>query len=130
MDLSVARQKRPTVRAPRRAPNKRRKSDLLKLIDVNASAPGSDFVGCTEPKRSARTLLWCVVVSAIGQCHNAQPRSKIVRPFPIPMQNDVYVADSDFSQADVPVRVAVSVGASPPISAIDRQDRRCRAFRG
>ena len=50
-----------------------------------------------------------------------EPRARIVRPFPIPMQNDVYVAYSDFSQADVPVRVAVSVGANPPNFTIDRQ---------
>jgi hypothetical protein len=50
-----------------------------------------------------------------------EPRTKIVRPFPLPMQNDVYVAYSDFSQADVPARVAVSLGANPPNFTIDRQ---------
>ena len=47
MDLSVARQKRPTVRAPSHAPNVSPllgNPTLLKLIDVNASAPGSDSV--------------------------------------------------------------------------------------
>jgi hypothetical protein len=48
MDLSVARQKRPTVRAPSNAPTLGNPT-LLKLIDVNASAPGSDSVGRTEP---------------------------------------------------------------------------------
>ena len=51
MDLSVARQKRPTVRAPSNAPNVNPLGNptLLKLIDVNASAPGSDSVSRTEP---------------------------------------------------------------------------------
>ena len=258
MDLSVARQKRPTVRAPSNAPTLGNPT-LLKLIDVNASAPGSDSVGRTEPSiavnpehpnvivvhggfgdwagpqcasifvstdsgtswtrvRSinpptnipvttgpndttlaygANSLLTAsfltqvnpfsgndiftgsttdpsktaafqwnmindVIVAAerIGPSGNncsgssieafrkaqptdqvsthgvdqpwvavhshrpdivVEPRSKIVRPFPIPMQNDVYVAYSDFSQADVPVRVAVSVGANPPNFTIDRQ---------
>ena len=46
MDLSVARQKRPAVRAPSNAPNVSPLGNptLLKLIDVNASAPGSDSV--------------------------------------------------------------------------------------
>ena len=45
MDLSVARQKRRTVRAPN-APNANPLGNptLLKLIDVNASAPSSDTV--------------------------------------------------------------------------------------
>ena len=50
-----------------------------------------------------------------------EPRAKIVRPFPLPMQNDVFVAYSDFSPADVPVRVAVSIGANPPNFTMDRQ---------
>lgn len=258
MDLSVARQKRPTVRAPSNAPTLGNPT-LLKLIDVNASAPGSNSVGRTEPSIAvnpehpnvvvvhggfgdwvgpqcasiflstdsgtswtrvrainpptnipvttgpndttlaygANSLLTAsfltqvkpfsgndiftgsttdpskiaafqwntingVIVAAerIGPPANncsgssieafrkaqptdqvsthgvdqpwvavhshrpdivVEPRSKIVRPFPIPMQNDVYVAYSDFSQADVPVHVAVSVSASPPNFTIDRQ---------
>jgi hypothetical protein len=48
-------------------------------------------------------------------------RSNIIPPWPIAMQNDVYVAYSDFNRADVPVRVAVSVGANPPTFTVDKQ---------
>jgi hypothetical protein len=48
-------------------------------------------------------------------------RSNIISPLPIPMQNDVYVAYSDFSRPEVPVRVAVSVAANPPNFTIDKQ---------
>jgi hypothetical protein len=77
MDLSVARQKRPTVRAPSNAPNVSPLGNptLLKLIDVNASAPGSDSVSRTEPSIAVnpepRTSLWCMVVLATGLGRNA-----------------------------------------------------------
>jgi hypothetical protein len=64
---------------------------------------------------------WVAIHNYIPDPVVTEARSSINAPFPIPMQNDVYVAYSDFSRPDVPVRVAVSVGANPPNFTIDQQ---------
>ena len=91
MDLSVARQKRPTVRAPN-APNASPLGNpsLLKLIDVNASAPGSDTVSRTEPSIAVNpehpnVIVVHQVVLATGPDRNAlrflfQPTARLVGP--------------------------------------------------
>lgn len=62
---------------------------------------------------------WVAIHSYVPDPVATEARSNA--PFPIPMQNDVYIAYDDFSRPDVPVRVAVSVGANPPNFTIDQQ---------
>ena len=68
---------------------------------------------------------WVVVHSHLPDPIILERRRDGVGPFPFPMQNDVYVAYSDFSGTGcnaVPVRVAVSASlADPPDFVIDRQ---------
>jgi hypothetical protein len=64
---------------------------------------------------------WVAVHSYVPDPVATEARSNAPFPNRNRMQNDVYVAYGDFSRPDVPVRVAVSVGANPPNFTIDQQ---------
>ena len=89
----------------------------------NCSGTSVDSLRSAQPTDQINThntdQPWVAIHSYVPDPSLRKLRSNA--PFPIPMQNDVYIAYDDFSRPDVPVRVAVSVGANPPNFTIDQQ---------